>query len=108
MSETTKQIDDGGRAFAGEEIRYRYGDPATLTPEGRRDNRYTVINPGMTLRDYFAANAIRAVYANADEGTGVNVLANEAYAVADAMIHRAQSGSILMHGTGEQVQQVRR
>jgi hypothetical protein len=41
------------------------------------------INPGMTLRDYFAAKALPVVY-----GTGYApaVIATRAYALADAML----------------------
>ncbi|MCA8323254.1 hypothetical protein [Burkholderia cepacia] len=73
------EIKDGGPAFpSGEDI-----------TEVRRDGseRSFAAEPGMSLRDYFAAKAMQGLCSN--EGYNQHVpgtLANEAYVMADAML----------------------
>ena len=43
-------------------------------------------NGGMSLRDYFAAKAMQGILANPVTFTGHEEIANNAYAMADAMI----------------------
>ena len=47
----------------------------------------TVLHPGMSLRDYFAAKAMAAFISNSALKEGVSIV-DEAYRVADAMIRR--------------------
>lgn len=68
----------GGNAFP----ETRYG--------GNTDRRPVDTTPGMTLRDYFAAQALTGCLANIDR-SHANLptnkeLADEAYALADAML----------------------
>lgn len=78
MSETKNT---GGPAF-----------PALKTTVNKSPGVYTSeLEPGMTLRDFFAAKAMQAAYLLHMDGTRNVVkdaasLANEAYAVADAML----------------------
>ncbi|HCT9739328.1 TPA: hypothetical protein OUD13_003608 [Morganella morganii] len=44
------------------------------------------IDPGMTLRDYFAAKAMAALIGDGGYGSRNNDLAKGAYSVADAML----------------------
>lgn len=54
--------------------------PSTETNEGH-------LNPGMTLRDYFAAKAVQGMCAHPDTwGMGTDGLALKAYQLADAML----------------------
>lgn len=54
--------------------------PSNETNEGH-------FNPGMTLRDYFAAKAVQGMCAHPDTwGMGTDGLALQAYQLADAMI----------------------
>jgi hypothetical protein len=50
----------------------------------------TPYNPGMTLRDYFAANVLQGMYAKGIFATGLTGImidtAKEAYEMADAML----------------------
>ena len=81
MSEQQK-IDDGGNAFPCEQGH---------TPDGLWNQSF---EPGMTLRDWFAGNAIGAIYsdranllgASAPPGGWNESIARDAYRVADAMI----------------------
>lgn len=72
--------DDGGQAFP---IPLAPGGPAGMLHAGE---------PGMTLRDYFAGQAVNAlIFAEnrrqaAGDGYFVGVVAKEAYRIADAMI----------------------
>jgi len=69
------EIEDGGRAFPW------CGD-LNETPS---------INLGLTVRDYMAAKAMQGMCANGDAiHRGDEVIAKDAYAIADAMI-RARS-----------------
>jgi hypothetical protein len=42
--------------------------------------------PGVSLRDYFAAAVLPAVYADVPDGTEHDVIAMKAYGMADAML----------------------
>jgi hypothetical protein len=44
------------------------------------------IDPGMTLRDYFAAKAMQGFLSAQDCGWAVDEMAGAAYAIADAML----------------------
>ena len=58
------------------------GGPAFPTGTG-----VTPYNPGMTLRDYFAAKAMQAFITHVDYRTYPDdLLANDAYEMADAML----------------------
>ena len=71
----TKQTNDGGPAFPCESYGHRNGKETTVPAQG------------MTLRDYFAGQALAGIMAR---GTGtsnaVEWAPEEAYAVADAMV----------------------
>ena len=64
--------DDGGPAFPGERVDMRFMDRA----------------PGMSLRDYFAAQAL----AMFNPGIPRKIIAETAYALADAMLAERQKG----------------
>ena len=64
------EIDDGGPAFPGEQSQNIDG------------NWNGTFEPGMTLRDYFAARALRPLLADYFEDTA----AKRAYRAADAML----------------------
>lgn len=84
---------NGGPAFPGEFVEQRYVERSGgVCSKGYED--FTVKTPGMTLRDYFAAKVLPAVYADYcdsaqkigfDEQWQVGV-ALDAYAMADAML----------------------
>lgn len=77
MSDETKKVDDGGSAF----------------PDIRNaiDWKY---QPGMTLRDYFAAMALQGLLAHSCDKSSNSInepaelVARNAYEMADAMIWR--------------------
>lgn len=71
---TTK--DDGGPAF-----------PVIppLGPDGTSAVGYPFVGGGMSLRDYFAAKAMPAMYGRVDSG-GLERVAKLAYELADAML----------------------
>lgn len=49
--------------------------------------------PGMTLRDWFAGQAVTGLIAQTNEAMSASLLAQEAYMVADAMLaQRAKAG----------------
>jgi hypothetical protein len=50
-----------------------------------------VAQQGMTLRDYFAANAMQGIIADPDLAMGCNKIAEWAYTQADAML-KARDG----------------
>lgn len=64
--------DEGGSAFP-----YDFGD---RTRESK----------GMTLRDYFAAQALQGLIAGGELGAGVDDLAKTAFKAADAMLRRRE------------------
>lgn len=64
-------MNDGGPAFP-----FTFDDAA---------DRCTVVTPGMTLRDYFAAAALQGLITSMQDGTPV-FTARLAYDYADAMI----------------------
>lgn len=64
-----------------------FPQPVTGTPSD--DLLHTEL-PGMTLRDYFAAQVIQALLAEM-EGTSLLQDATHAYAVADAMLEARKS-----------------
>lgn len=66
------KINDGGLAFPWEDMSDSSGVPMP--------------NPGMSLRDYFAAHAMSGFLANPEEERHHGMVAIAAYAVADAMI----------------------
>ena len=81
---TPKKIDDGGAAFPHESIAMPEHQVLTV------GDRYTV--PGMTLRDYFAGQALSIAWDCADH-KGFALTALNAYALADAMIaERSKEG----------------
>ena len=59
------------------------GGPAFPTGTG-----VTPYNPGMTLRDYFAAKAMQGLIASNDDGAGdrIDEVPMYAYMIADAML----------------------
>lgn len=77
------QINDGGPAFPGVE-KTEYPSCVIETPY-----------PGMTLRDYFAAKAmaglLTARHPDHFGQDGAEVLANDSYAIADAMLEARKS-----------------
>jgi hypothetical protein len=78
MSETTKTIDDGGYAF----------------PIPADDKAGWHAESGMTLRDWFAGQALSSVGSSwSDEETRVE-FARRSYLMADAMIAARKGGSL--------------
>ena len=75
-------IKDGGQAFPCEQGR---------TPDGLRNQSF---DPGMTLRDYFAAKAMQGTLASVteDQAWNFDLGAEWCYKVADAML-KAREGS---------------
>ena len=73
------KIDDGGPAFPFGP----FGDP-------ERDAGQA--GPGMTLRDWFAGQALEGVLAFTGVPIGEKVTAADAYAIADAMLAERQKG----------------
>lgn len=64
--------------------------PAFPHDEKTHDGSHWFTHPGMTLRDYFAGQAL--AWLDADQGSYANA-AREAYAVADALLtERAKGG----------------
>lgn len=64
-----KQVDDGGSAFACPDTEYRQGDP------------------GMSLRDWFAGQALVGFGLGAlSDADTMTLASNTAYAIADAML----------------------
>ena len=68
MSDETEQIDDGGSAF-----------PAML-PGGN------YCTPGMSLRDWFAGQALASLLADTNTSGTVDAFAKASYTYADAML----------------------
>ena len=52
-----------------------------------KDHTGTMINMGMSLRDYFAAKAMQGMYANDADNYDFDGVAKAAYRTADAMIN---------------------
>ena len=70
-------IDHGGWAFPGENDHNKF---------------YNWVNKGMTLRDYFAGQALAGICANPEwKPTDLETVAADAYAHADAMITKRGS-----------------
>lgn len=78
---------DGGPAFPVE-CTYLDGEI-----RGRQTGNYTGFHEGMTLRDYFAAKAMAAIIIgnNADLAALTVGAAQDAYAMADAMLEARES-----------------
>ena len=71
MNDTKQLNNDGGPAFPGFDL---------INQEGRR-------NPaGMTLRDYFAGQALAGILASANFGNVKDWIGAKAYEVADSML----------------------
>lgn len=67
------------------------GGPAFPTDHSNNEN-YTTIIGGMSLRDYFAAQAIAALNVQAHvEMPGAEQLAHSAYEIADAMLRERET-----------------
>jgi len=85
---TTKKPIDGGAAFP--EVRVRDGD--NYNPPTK------VYYRGMTLRDWFAGMALQGMIAHVDTSpktsrSGREILAENAFKLADAMIEARKGGS---------------
>lgn len=80
-------INDGGPAFPVADY-----DHQTFAPKNIEETRRLL--SGMSLRDYFAAKVLPTIYDESLGGPGWrDVVANEAYQLADAMLKaREQSG----------------
>lgn len=65
---------DGGPAFPGEEVGYS------------SIGSFRIPRPGMSLRDYFAGQALAGLLASSPRRIDDKVAAFGAYAIADAMI----------------------
>lgn len=63
------------------------GGPAFPQPDYMADgSTQTQGDPGMTLRDYFAAKAMQALLAKADNYMGWDTIPADVYEMADAML----------------------
>lgn len=75
------------------------GGPAFPTPGMQLPNDQTVYpEPGMTLRDYFAAKALQArlagvISAQQAYAWGADEAARDAYGIADAMLRAREGGA---------------
>ena len=74
IPDVTKMINDGGPAFP------RTGSDGHTQPQS-----------GMTLRDYFAAAALKGMLSDSDGGGSGSEFAQAAYSCADAML-KAREG----------------
>lgn len=76
-------IEDGGTAFPGETVE-RFGMHATKR----------VVHGGMTLRDWFAGQALAGIIAHADKfgALAPTIAAEAAYEAADAMLAARKGG----------------
>ena len=93
MSTADKKIDDGGPAFSG----------GLWEPQHGGSNDREPLNPGMSLRDYFAGQAMAGEFAAQNEITGeiTNNTSDEwmldraktFYRMADAMIAARKGGA---------------
>lgn len=73
---------DGGPAFpTGEK----------LDPQDGRVQQYMV--PGMSLRDYFAAKAMQAIFDGSRLPASASDVAKQAYQIADAMLRAREAQS---------------
>ncbi len=80
---------DGGTAFPGSYTWDNDGDRNARAPDGRLvapGARVSVSQPGMTLRDYFAAAAVGAVLLLPNRDSTLDEDATLAYRLADAML----------------------
>lgn len=75
---------DGGPAYPCETEKTIPTPPSNFEPNGGQ-HTYTKNNPGMSLRDYFAAAALTGIY-NTQGYPNSAVAAKEAYLAADAML----------------------
>lgn len=74
--------DNGGPAFPVSDV---------MALEPRTTAEMVSLAHGMTLRDYFAAQAMTGIIANPENKGSASFFAENAYAIADAMIaERAQ------------------
>lgn len=95
---SSNKIDDGGLAFPGS----RYQQVGTVADHGFSDDDTPtfdqVQHPGMTLRDWFAGQAVRAILpqlntVERDKIEVARVAAGAAYLVADAMLAARKAGA---------------
>jgi len=78
-----REHNDGGAAFSGQ----------TIVCNGKHGTK-AVNNPGMSLRDYFAAKALAGLLACGPHDCEPEGIAHDAYLFADAMIaQRDREGS---------------
>lgn len=89
----SKQINDGGPAFPHPEIVHTLRDEKGY----KTGDRVYAPQPGMTLRDYFAAHSIQAVWRDPDvkamaavkadsDDEAAQLMCKAAYAIADRML----------------------
>lgn len=84
----SKKIDDGGPAFAG----------GLFEPQHGGTNDREPWNPGMTLRDWFAGQAIGSIplrswdHLGSDDMVRIEAWAKCSYLIADAMIAARKAG----------------
>ena len=67
-------LDDGGPAF-----------PLTIN---NGPDKFSICLPGMTLRDWFAGQALSGVISNLEDGVRDDDIVNACYLMADAMLAR--------------------
>lgn len=82
--------DDGGPAFP------RVGNWPDLNNVDHEDLHAALATKtepqdGMTLRDFFAAKALAAIYESSDGETTYDEMADSAYSIADAMLKARES-----------------
>jgi len=99
----SKKIDDGGLAFPGK----RWQQVGTIADHGYSDDDTPTFDevghPGMSLRDYFAGQALAGICAGlcsdisrgdrAYHRVGFTDAAEDAYILADAMIAARKAGA---------------
>lgn len=73
---------DGGSAFPREQKLIVHDDGT---------ERFTAVERGMTLRDYFAAAALQGMLTNRDYYSDIERFTKEAYEAADAMLKQREA-----------------
>ena len=96
--EPAPALEHAGGGLMGHQNPPAFPRPASEDTSGgtlRDGNLVEPSQPGMTLRDYFAGQALAAIYRHADEGTEFAAIAKDAYNLADAMLVARNGGPVM-------------
>ena len=80
----SQQIDDGGSAFPV---------PPPIAETDGVSMQWSRAEPGMSLRDWFAGQALAGTMASPDCPSAIQPIAESAYKIADAMIAARKGGA---------------